>query len=80
LPLVNLSSAARFLGQPLLRAYPDNGWGRFAEEGVELHTVEGNHLNFDEEPYVQVLARKLRAALEKSRQQIGRSSDDKEGP
>jgi thioesterase domain-containing protein/acyl carrier protein len=70
----------RTKAQPLLRAYPDNGWGHFAEEGVEVHTVEGNHLNFDEEPYVQVLAKKLRAALEKSRKQIGRSSNGKSGP
>jgi amino acid adenylation domain-containing protein len=70
----------RAKAQPLLRAYPDNGWGRFAEGGVEVHGVEGNHLNFGEEPYVQVLAKKMRAALEKSRKQIGMSNDTNSAP
>jgi amino acid adenylation domain-containing protein len=62
--------------QPLLRAYPENGWGPFAAGGVEVHQIEGNHLNFLEEPHVRVLAEKMRASLEESRRTMGSKDGD----
>jgi amino acid adenylation domain-containing protein len=54
--------------QPLFRAYGlDNGWDRLAQGGVEIYPIEGNHLNFLEEPHVRFLAEQMRSALEKSR-------------
>ncbi|HEX2237421.1 MAG TPA: hypothetical protein VHJ19_03495 [Gammaproteobacteria bacterium] len=39
------------------------GWDQFSEESVEIHTVSGNHLTMMTEPYVQDLAKRLRACL-----------------
>ncbi|MDF5727929.1 MAG: amino acid adenylation domain-containing protein [Rhizonema sp. PD38] len=41
------------------------GWGELATEGVEIHWVSGNHRTMLQEPHVQVLAKQLRACLEK---------------
>jgi thioesterase domain-containing protein len=39
------------------------GWDQFSEGPVEIHTVLGNHLTMMTEPYVQVLAERLKACL-----------------
>ena len=55
--------------QPLFGAHlPDLGWGELAGRGVEVHEVPANHLTFVREPHVQVLAKRLAAAL------VGRQS------
>ncbi|HEX2243057.1 MAG TPA: alpha/beta fold hydrolase, partial [Gammaproteobacteria bacterium] len=40
------------------------GWDQFSGESVEIHTVSGNHITMMTEPYVQDLARRLRACLD----------------
>ena len=57
----------RTKAQPLFRAHTDNGWGRLAQGGVEVHRIAGLHANFMHEPYVASLARQLRATLERAR-------------
>jgi len=57
----------RTKAQPLFRAHADNGWGRLAQGGVEIHRIAGLHANFIQEPYVASVAKQLGAALEKVR-------------
>jgi thioesterase domain-containing protein/acyl carrier protein len=42
------------------------GWEELATEGVDLHWVPGNHSSMVREPHVQVLAKQLRACLDRS--------------
>jgi thioesterase domain-containing protein/acyl carrier protein len=42
---------------------PQLGWGAYAAGGVEVHRIPGRHLDIIREPYVRVLAEKLRACL-----------------
>ena len=42
---------------------PQLGWGAYADGGVEVHCIPGRHLDIIREPYVRVLAEKLRACL-----------------
>jgi len=42
---------------------PQLGWGAYADGGVEVHRIPGRHLDIIREPYVRVLAEKLRACL-----------------
>jgi thioesterase domain-containing protein len=54
----------RTKAQPLFRAFgSDNGWSRLVGGGVEVYNVNGNHLNFMQEPYVRSLAQQLLVAL-----------------
>jgi thioesterase domain-containing protein len=39
------------------------GWDQFSEEPVEVHVIPGDHLTMMTEPYVQVLAERLKACL-----------------
>lgn len=50
----------------------DLGWQQFAQGGLEIHTVPGNHLSILKEPHVQVLGQQLNACL----QRFGASSLD----
>jgi len=61
----------RTKAQPLLRAHADNGWGRLVQGTVEIYSVDGQHMNFLQEPYVRSVATQLRIALEKSRNRAG---------
>jgi thioesterase domain-containing protein/acyl carrier protein len=45
---------------------PQLGWDRVVVGGLEIQDVPGNHLNIFSEPYVRVLAEKLRACLDKA--------------
>ena len=47
-------------------ADPTMGWSDWARDGVEVHTVPGNHANLMYEPHVEVLARKLTACLDQA--------------
>ncbi|HEY2988056.1 MAG TPA: amino acid adenylation domain-containing protein [Candidatus Binatia bacterium] len=67
----------RTQAQPLFQAYADNGWRRLAMGGVDVYQVEGDHLNFLDEPYVQTLAKQIRLALEKNRQRMNQRPADR---
>jgi thioesterase domain-containing protein len=50
--------------QPYWRIRDDQlGWGKWAQGGVEVHEVPGEHLTLLREPHVQVLAAKLQDCL-----------------
>ncbi|HEX9445694.1 MAG TPA: amino acid adenylation domain-containing protein [Candidatus Binatia bacterium] len=57
----------RTRAQPLLRAYPDNGWSRLVQGDIDVYGVDGLHANFLQEPHVRSVATQVRMALEKSR-------------
>ena len=45
---------------------PENstlGWSEFADSGVEIHIVPGNHMSMLGEPYVKVVAEKLQQSI-----------------
>ena len=44
----------------------DMGWGALASGGVEVHHVAGDHENMLVEPHVRLLARELRAAIDRA--------------
>jgi thioesterase domain-containing protein len=46
----------------------DRGWGRFADGGVEVRTIRGDHATILREPHVRELAQELTACLEASRE------------
>jgi aspartate racemase len=41
-------------------------WSQLALGGVDIHEIPGNHVTLIEEPHVQVLAERLRTALERA--------------
>lgn len=43
------------------------GWSEFAAEGMEVYVVPGDHSSMRDEPYVAVLAEKLKACIERAR-------------
>ncbi len=43
---------------------PELGWGKLVAGGLEVHEVPGNHMSMFTEPYIRVLAEKLRACLD----------------
>jgi amino acid adenylation domain-containing protein len=43
---------------------PKCGWGNYAEGGVDVHTVPGNHFVLLREPFVRTLAERMCEALE----------------
>jgi aspartate racemase len=45
---------------------PHLGWGELAAGGLECHEVPGTHLGMLQEPHVQVLAKKMKACLDKA--------------
>jgi thioesterase domain-containing protein/acyl carrier protein len=45
---------------------PAMGWDKFSSESVDTHDVPGDHVTMVTEPHVQVLAKKLRACLDKA--------------
>jgi oxalate---CoA ligase len=49
-------------------AGPQMGWGRLAAGGVEVYDVPGDHATLVKEPHVAVLAERLRACLDRARQ------------
>jgi amino acid adenylation domain-containing protein len=48
------------------RRDPTLGWERWAQKGVEIHEVPGNHISMIDEPHVQVLGKALSACLNKA--------------
>ncbi len=51
------------------------GWRRLAAGGIEVHEVQGNHLNIIEEPHVGALAQKLNACLKRAHAQLAGDMD-----
>ena len=49
-----------------LRLDQQDGWNKLATEGIECHLVGGSHGTIDQEPYVRILAAKLRTVLQKT--------------
>ena len=47
-----------------LRLDQQDSWNELATEGIECHFVGGSHGTIDQEPYVRVLATKLRTCLD----------------
>ncbi len=45
---------------------PRLGWGKLVAGGLEIQEVPGNHMNMFDEPYVRVLAEKLKASLDQA--------------
>ena len=44
------------------------GWNFLVQGGVEIHNIPGNHLDIVKEPYVQVLAEKLKACIDNAQE------------
>jgi thioesterase domain-containing protein/acyl carrier protein len=54
--------------RPLLNLHgADLGWRELALGGLQVELIPGNHLSLLKEPYVHVLAERLKAALQKAR-------------
>ena len=52
--------------QPLTRRAqldPSLGWTDFAEEGVDIKIIPGNHVVMLRKPYIEFLGRRLSASL-----------------
>ena len=60
------------------------GWSDWANGGVEVHVVPGNHANLMYEPHVEVLAEKLTACLDRAQAaeagDIGADTVEREPP
>ena len=57
--------------QPFFSSHdPHKGWSRIGVGGVEVRNIPGNHLGMLQEPHVEVLARELRACLERARRRL----------
>jgi thioesterase domain-containing protein len=57
--------------RPLVCTYEaDLGWGRYAGGGVEVVTIPGYHSTMVKEPYVGILAQRLRHALRKAQSSL----------
>jgi thioesterase domain-containing protein/acyl carrier protein len=48
----------------------ETGWNFLARGGIEIHNIPGNHLDIVKEPYVQVLAEKLKVCIEKTQANV----------
>ena len=49
---------------------PKSGWGALASGELEIHDIQGNHNNILAEPQVGVLARQLKAGLDKAQEEF----------
>ena len=45
--------------------HPESSWIEMAAEGIEIHTVPGNHITMNFPPHVRVLAEKLRVCIDR---------------
>ncbi|MDF1530065.1 MAG: thioesterase domain-containing protein, partial [Sedimenticola sp.] len=45
---------------------PTMGWGILAEDGVEVHTIQANHVALLAKPYIELLAQELNTCLKRS--------------
>lgn len=49
---------------------PTMGWGTLAENGMEVHTIQTNHVALMVKPYVEILAQELKDCLERVQKKI----------
>ena len=56
-------------------ADPTMGWSDWADGGVEIHVVPGNHANLMYSPHVEVLAAKLTACLDQAHFTVAGQND-----
>jgi hypothetical protein len=59
--------------------YPDRdlGWGGLAAGGLEVHEVPGDHETVIKEPYIRLLAEKLKVCLDNAQSDVSaRSAND----
>ncbi len=67
----------RAQAQPLFGCQePDLGWRQWAQAGVTVEEVPGNHSSAMREPNVRTLARKLQAALDKAHAESSRPAPE----
>ena len=46
--------------------YPTLGWGDLVTDGLDIQQIPGNHTTLMQEPYVRVLAEKLKSSIEEA--------------
>jgi aspartate racemase len=57
--------------QPLFSSHkPDKGWGRLAGGGLDVRVIPANHLGMLQEPHVRILAKELKACLDRKHLQV----------
>ncbi|MDZ8224136.1 non-ribosomal peptide synthetase [Nostoc sp. ChiVER01] len=47
------------------------GWSKFSPEPMDIHFVPGNHVTMMTQPYVQTLAKQLKACIEEAQETMG---------
>jgi amino acid adenylation domain-containing protein len=74
MPQVYDDCATLFLASALTASYDlCEGWNELVTGGVEVIEIPGNHINIIKEPYVRVLADKLRSCLDRAQEVEARS-------
>jgi hypothetical protein len=59
-----------FLATDLTADYDlHDGWRELVQGEIEIHDIPGNHINIIKEPHLPVLAKKLRACLDRAQEQ-----------
>ncbi|MEH2088955.1 non-ribosomal peptide synthetase [Nostoc sp.] len=58
------------INQPEILQDLDLGWNKFSAEPVNVYFVPGNHVTIITQPYVQVLAERLKACIEQAKANI----------
>jgi thioesterase domain-containing protein len=56
-------------------SHPTLGWSDWADDGVEVHEVPGNHASMVYEPHVEILAKKLTACIDRLRDTFDDSAE-----
>ncbi len=54
---------------------PTMGWGVLAEDGVDIHFIQANHVALLVRPHVEILAQELRDCLDQSHTSLSKSID-----
>jgi amino acid adenylation domain-containing protein len=54
---------------------PTLGWSDWADDGVEVHEVPGNHASMVYEPHVEILAKKLAACIDELQDTFGKTAE-----
>jgi thioesterase domain-containing protein len=58
------------INQPEILQDLDLGWNKFSAEPVNVYFVPGNHVTMITQPYVQVLAERLKACIQLAKANI----------
>jgi hypothetical protein len=51
------------------------GWGALAEGGVDVHSIQANHVALLARPHIEILAQELRICLDESHRGTSDSTD-----